>query len=63
MSRIRRFELSDWNAKAERGSAHILLNNGEALDVKINGCAMVGTNDLGDYRGPFEDIRAVEFVR
>ena len=63
MARIRRFELSDWNASNQRGNAHIVLNNGEVLDVKIEGCFMVGTNDLGDYRGPFEDIRTVEFVR
>ena len=63
MERIRRFELSDWSASDQRGSAHITLNNGEAVDVKIEGCFMVGTNDLGPYSGPFETIRSVEFVR
>ncbi len=61
MQRIRRFELSNWTD--QKGSAHIILNNGETMDVRIEGCAMVGNNDLGAYHGGFETIRAVEFVR
>ena len=61
MERMRRFDLSDWNAN--KGSAHITLNNGETLDVKIEGCSMIGTNDLGNYQGPFAKIRSVEFIR
>lgn len=63
MQRMRRFELSDWSTNDRHGSAHIVLNNGETMDVKVEGCAIIGTNDLGDYRGPFETIRSVEFIR
>ena len=63
MPRIRRLDLSDWSADQQRGSAHIVLDDGGALDVEIAGCALVGTSDQGPYRGPFQDIRSVEFVR
>lgn len=61
MQRIRRFDLADW--KDGKGNAHITLNNGEILDARIEAYEMRGSNDLGDYRGPFDKIRSVEFVR
>lgn len=61
MRRIRRFDLSDW--KDGKGNAHITLNNGESIDTRIEAYEMRGSNDLGEFRGPFEKIRSVEFVR
>ena len=61
MQRIRRFELADW--KDGKGNAHITLNNGEIIDTRIEAYEMRGSNDLGDFRGSFDKIRSVEFVR
>ncbi len=63
MDRMRRFDLSDWNAADRKGTAHVTLVNGDTFDAKVEGCAIVGSNDLGDYRGDFATVRSVEFIR
>ena len=61
MKRMARFDVVDWRDRA--GTVRITLNNGETVETRAEGCAMVGTNDLGDYHGEFATIRSVEFVR
>jgi len=61
MQRMKRFDVSDW--RSGKGTVHIVLNSGDAIDAKISACYFVGVNDLGEFRADFENIRSVEFVR
>jgi hypothetical protein len=61
MKRMSRFDVVDWRDQA--GTVRITLNNGETVETKVEGCAMVGSNDLGDYHGDFDSIKSVTFIR
>jgi hypothetical protein len=61
--RLARFDVSDWNASSGKGKVHIVLNNGETIDTEVQECAIRGSNDLGDFKGDFETLRSVEFIR
>ncbi len=61
MEIMSRFDIIDWSS--QKGAVKISLNNGEVLNVTIDACYLDGRNDLGDFRGDFNQIRSVEFVR
>ncbi len=54
---VERFEVSD--RRDGKGDVHVTLNH----DARIAACSFMGTDDLGDFRADFENIRSVEFVR
>jgi hypothetical protein len=61
MDLIRRFDVIDWSN--QKGTVKISLNNGQVFSATISACYIEGRNDLGDFRGDFNGIRSVEFVR
>jgi len=61
MDLISRFDVIDWSD--QKGTVKISLNNGQVLNATISACFIEGRNDLGDFRGDFKGLRAVEFIR
>jgi hypothetical protein len=58
---MKRFDVLDWSS--QKGTIKVTLNNGQIFSAKIEACEFRGRNDLGDFRGDFDKIRSVEFVR